>query len=136
MHLRTDKMTGLERRKERVRKKVRGTPERPRLNVFRSNKHIYAQVIDDVSARTLAAASTKAVVSHKVVSPPKGGAKAGAKGIPALKKTEAAKKVGTDIACLALAKGVSKVVFDRSGCRYHGRIKALAEAAREAGLKF
>lgn len=126
MHLRSDKMTGLERRKERTRKKVRGTPERPRLNVFRSNKHIYAQVIDDVSAKTLAAASTKAVVP----------AKAGAKATAPLKKTEAAKKIGAEIAKLALAKGVSKVVFDRSGCRYHGRIKALAEAAREAGLKF
>lgn len=120
MHVRSGKMTGLEMRRERVRKKVRGTPERPRLNVFRSNKHIYAQVIDDVSAKTLAAASTKA----------------GADETSSLKKTEAAKKVGAEVAKLAIAKGVSKVVFDRSGCRYHGRIKALAEAAREAGLKF
>jgi len=125
-------MTGLERRKERVKKKVRGTPERPRLNVFRSNKHIYAQVIDDVSAKTRAAASTKRIIPSKAIVAPKAGEKATA----ALKKTEAAKKVGADIAKLALAKGVSKVVFDRSGCQYHGRIKALAEAAREAGLKF
>ncbi len=120
MHLRSDKMTGQERRKERTRKKVHGTPERPRLNVFRSNKHIYAQVIDDTSAKTLAAASTKTEAAET----------------SALKKTEAAKKVGAEVARLALAKGISKVVFDRSGCKYHGRIKALAEAAREAGLKF
>lgn len=122
MHLRSDKMTGLERRKERVRKKVHGTPERPRLNVYRSNKHIYAQVIDDVSARTLVAASTSSEAVGKDAS--------------GLKKVEAAKKVGAAVARLALDKGISKVVFDRAGCQYHGRIKALAEAAREAGLKF
>lgn len=113
------KTTGWERRKARVRKKVSGTSERPRLNVFRSNKHIYAQVIDDGSGATIAAASTNS------------------KGFDEkLKKSEAAKKVGEMVGRLAMEKGVSKVVFDRSGYIYHGRIKALADGAREAGLKF
>ncbi len=113
------KTTGWERRKVRVRKKVAGTSERPRLNVFRSNKHIYAQVIDDISGVTIAAASTNS------------------KGFDEkLKKSEAAKKVGEMVGKLAMEKGVSKVVFDRSGYIYHGRIKALADGAREAGLKF
>ncbi|MDP2689889.1 MAG: 50S ribosomal protein L18 [Deltaproteobacteria bacterium] len=113
------KTTGWERRKARVRKKVAGTSERPRLNVFRSNKHIYAQVIDDISGATIAAASTNS------------------KGFDEkLKKSEAAKKVGEMVGRLAMEKGVSKVVFDRSGYIYHGRIKALADGAREAGLKF
>ncbi|MBI5491648.1 MAG: 50S ribosomal protein L18 [Deltaproteobacteria bacterium] len=111
------KLSGLERRKIRVRKKVRGTTERPRLNVFRSNKHIYAQVIDDTAGKTIAAAST-------MIDDLEG------------KKSEAAKKVGSLIGKLAIEKGVEKVVFDRNGYIYHGRIKALAEGAREAGLKF
>jgi large subunit ribosomal protein L18 len=106
----------------RVRKTVQGTAERPRLSVFRSLKHIYAQVIDDLTGRTLAAASTadkrvRAQVSY-------GG------------NVAAAKMVGQAIAERARAAGVSQVVFDRGGYQYHGRVKALAEAAREAGLKF
>lgn len=113
-------LSGWERRKERVRKKIRGTEERPRLNVHRSNKHIYAQIIDDTTGKTLAAASTKS------------------KGLDGLdaKKVDAAKKVGETIGKLAMEKGIDKVVFDRSGYIYHGRIKALADGAREAGLKF
>ena len=109
-------------RHERVRRKVFGTPERPRLNVFRSSMHIYAQVIDDVSGHTLAAASTlDAEVRGQMA---------------ALKKTEEARLVGRLIAQRALAKGVKRVVFDRGGYAYHGRVKALAEASREAGLEF
>jgi large subunit ribosomal protein L18 len=116
------RLTARERRKYRIRNKVSGTEQRPRLNVFRSAKHIYAQVIDDNSMRTVAAAST--------LSPDLRGA-AGED-----KKTEAAKKVGALIAKMCIQKNVSKVVFDRNGYRYHGRIKALADAAREAGLQF
>jgi large subunit ribosomal protein L18 len=104
----------------RIRLKLRGSQERPRLAVFRSLKHIYAQVIDDREGRTLVAASSgekKAVVG-------KGGNLAGAK------------EIGKLIAERAKAKGISKVVFDRGGYLYHGRIKALADAAREAGLEF
>ncbi len=111
--------TGWQRRKARVRKKIKGTAERPRLNVFRSNKHIYAQVIDDNSGVTIAASSSQV------------------KGFDGkLNKSDAARKVGETVAKLAIGKGVEKVVFDRSGYLYHGRIKALADAAREAGLKF
>ena len=110
------------RRHERVRKKISGTPERPRLNVFRSLNHIYAQVIDDAGGTTLAAASTldgalKAELSY-------GGNK------------QAAKAVGLLIAKRALDKGIKTVVFDRGGYIYHGRVKDLAEAAREGGLEF
>ncbi len=115
-------ISGWERRKARVRKRVRGTAERPRLNVFRSNKHIYAQIVDDTTATTLAAAST----NSKELS----------KGAADLKKLEAAKRVGGLIAKLAHEKGVSKVVFDRSGYLYHGRVKALAEGLRKGGLQF
>ena len=111
-----------ERRQERVRKRVLGTPERPRLCVFRSTVHIYAQVIDDVNGTTLVSTSTlQTAVKDQV------------KG---LKKTEAAKVVGKAIAEAAKAKGLSRVVFDRNGFLYHGRVKALSEAAREAGLEF
>jgi large subunit ribosomal protein L18 len=109
-----------ERRRAGIRKRVRGTPERPRLSVRRSLKHIYVQVIDDLAGRTLASAS-----SHE------GEVSTGAKG-----KTGAAKAVGKAIAQRAKDAGVSKVVFDRSGFKYHGRIKALADAAREGGLQF
>jgi large subunit ribosomal protein L18 len=111
-----------ERRKRRVRARTTGTPERPRLSVFRSSQHIYAQVIDDESGKTLAAAST---LSKDV----KGG-------LSEANKTDAAKKVGEAIARACLAKGLKKVVFDRSGYLYHGRISALADAARKAGLEF
>jgi large subunit ribosomal protein L18 len=108
------------RRHRRVRKKVRGTAQRPRLAVFRSNNHIYAQVIDDVAGRTLAAASTADA-----------SLKGGATG-----NIDAATKVGTLVAERAKAAGVEKVVFDRGGFRYHGRVAALADAAREGGLEF
>jgi large subunit ribosomal protein L18 len=115
-------ITGWERRKARVRKKVRGTEESPRLNVFRSNKHIYAQLVEDVHGRTIVSASTMSKeLKGKVTK---------------LKKVDAAKKVGELIGRLAKGKGVEKVVFDRSGYLHHGRVKALAEGAREAGLKF
>lgn len=106
------------RRKQRVRKKVAGTAERPRLVVFRSNLHIYAQVIDDDTGRTLASAST---LADKV----DGGV-----------TVETAGRVGAVVGERARAAGVSRVVFDRGGYQYHGRVKALADAAREAGLEF
>ena len=110
------------RRHLRVRKKVKGTPERPRLNVFRSHKHIYAQIIDDTIGHTLVAASD---LDEEVAS--------AANGQP---KKERARLVGKLVAERALARGIEKVVFDRGGYKYHGRVKALAEAAREGGLKF
>ncbi len=110
------------RRKLRFMKKMRGTPERPRLCVYRSNKHIYAQIVDDQETRTLAAAST---LSKELAS-------------LADKRTtkEAAQKVGELIARKAQEKNIRKVVFDRNGFLYHGRIRAVADAAREAGLEF
>jgi large subunit ribosomal protein L18 len=107
------------RRHNRVRKHVRGEAERPRLAVFRSNKHIVAQVIDDRAGRTLAAASSLEADLRSG-----GGNK------------ESAKKVGALVAERAKAAGISKVVFDRGGFLYHGRVAALADAAREAGLEF
>ena len=107
------------RRHLRVRKKVRGTAERPRLAVFRSNKHISAQIIDDRSGRTLAAASTT-----------EADLRSGTTG-----NIEAATKVGTLLADRAKAAGVEKVVFDRGGNLYHGRVAAVADAARKAGLE-
>jgi large subunit ribosomal protein L18 len=108
------------RRHRRVRKTVRGTPERPRLAVHRSNKHVTAQVIDDTAGRTLAAATT-------VEADLRGGATG---------NKQAAAQVGRLVAERARAAGVTKVVFDRGGFLYHGRIAAVAEAAREAGLEF
>src|ERR1700712_137572 len=110
------------RRHLRVRKRVRGSVERPRLSVFRSNIHIYAQVIDDTVGRTLAAASSKDANS--------------ADSFAGKNKVERAKVVGQLIAERAKAAGVEKVVFDRGGYKYHGRVQALADAAREAGLSF
>ncbi|MCC7363675.1 MAG: 50S ribosomal protein L18 [Dehalococcoidia bacterium] len=110
------------RRHTRVRRKVSGTPARPRLNVFRSASHIYAQVIDDIAGVTLAAASD----AEKDV-------EAATKG---QNKTERARAVGKLVAERAKAKGVELVVFDRGGFKYHGRVQALADAAREAGLGF
>jgi len=107
-------------RRKRVRKRVQGTAERPRLNVFRSARHIYVQIIDDTSAQTLTAASS---LSQELKGT-SGGNRAGAKA------------VGELIARKAKEKGIEKVVFDRNGFLYHGRVKALAEAAREGGLKF
>ncbi|PLS76047.1 MAG: 50S ribosomal protein L18 [Actinobacteria bacterium] len=107
------------RRHKRVRKKVAGTPERPRLAVFRSNRHMVAQVIDDVAGRTLAAAST---VEPALRAGPTG-------------NRDAAAAVGRLIAERATEAGVTRVVFDRGGFRYHGRVAAVAEAARNAGLE-
>jgi large subunit ribosomal protein L18 len=109
------------KRKLSIRKRINGTLERPRLIVFRSTKHIYAQVVDDVERKTLIATST---LSEAV------GELAG------LKKKECAKRVGQTLAKLCLAKGIQQVVFDRNGFVYHGRVSALADAAREGGLKF
>ena len=107
------------KRHTRVRGKISGTPERPRLNVFRSNANIYAQIIDDVNGVTLVSANTL---------------EKGFEG--ATGNAEAAKKVGTVLAERAKAKGIEEVVFDRGGYVYHGRVAALAEGAREGGLKF
>lgn len=111
-----------ERRHRRIRQKVSGTPERPRLAVFRSNQHIYAQVIDDVAQHTLAAASTLEPEIKQQ--------------LPSGATCEASTAVGKLVAERALAKGIAQVVFDRGGKLYHGRVQALAEAAREAGLQF
>ena len=109
-------------RHRRVRRVVSGTPERPRLCVFRSIKDIYAQIIDDVSGRTIAAASSlEPEIRSSVGKAP---------------KADVSKAVGTAIAQRAVTKGATKVVFDRGGYLYHGRVKALAEAAREGGLIF
>jgi large subunit ribosomal protein L18 len=110
------------RRHRRVRKRVVGTSQRPRFNVFRSLKHIYAQVIDDTRGHTLAAAST---LDPELRDKVKG-----------LTKTEQAKLVGGLLAKRAMEHGVKEVAFDRGGYRYHGRVKSLAEAAREGGLEF
>ncbi|OPX23336.1 MAG: 50S ribosomal protein L18 [Planctomycetales bacterium 4484_113] len=107
-------------RHRRVRRQIRGTRERPRLAVFRSSRHIYAQIIDDINGHTLVAASTLMPELRAQ------------KGSP----TERAALVGRELARLAVEKGIAEVVFDRGGHKYHGRTRALAEAAREAGLKF
>ena len=115
-----DKRNARIRRHARVRKAVRGTAERPRLAVFRSNRHIHAQLIDDRSGRTIAAASTLEADLRS------GGTSS----------VDAATRVGTLLAERAKAAGVQQVVFDRGGFLYHGRVAALADAAREAGLEF
>ncbi len=112
----TKKTTPLERRHRRVRKKVTGSSERPRLAVYRSNRHIYAQLIDDFAGRTLAASSTLSAANG---GDPKARAKA----------------VGVDIASKAKAAGISSVVFDRGGFKYHGRVQAVADGARDGGLE-
>ncbi|MBI4515041.1 MAG: 50S ribosomal protein L18 [Deltaproteobacteria bacterium] len=117
-----EKRIARQRRQERVRRRLRGTDERPRLSVFRSNKHIYAQVISDETGRTLVAASTLSAALRAET-----------------KKTgtrDAAKQVGALIAGLCQDRAIREVIFDRNGFLYHGRVKVLAEAAREAGLKF
>jgi large subunit ribosomal protein L18 len=111
-----------QRRRFRVRSKIKGTAERPRLSVFRSSKHIYAQLIDDLNGRTLASASSAMPELEKTV--PYGG------------NVKAAKTVGAKLAEVAKSKGIELAAFDRGHYRYHGRIKALAEGAREGGLKF
>jgi large subunit ribosomal protein L18 len=117
-----DKNKARLKRHLRVRKKIAGTSERPRLNIFRSAKHMYAQIIDDTKGVTLVAASTQDKELRDSIG--NGG------------NVEAAKKVGQLIAERAKAKGLDKVVFDRGGYLYHGRVQALADAAREAGLEF
>jgi len=119
---RKSRSTARIRRHRRVRKNIHGTLERPRLSVFRSLSQIYAQVIDDQAGQTLAQAST---LDQELRAKMKG-----------LKKTEQAKLVGDALAARAKKKGITKVVFDRGGYRYIGRVKALAEAAREGGLEF
>ena len=109
-------------RHERVRQKVYGTPERPRLNVYRSNNHIYAQIIDDIAGQTLVSASTLDKELKEKLS--------------STHNKEASKLVGELVGKRALDNGIHEVVFDRGGYIYHGRIKELAEGAREAGLKF
>ena len=113
-----------ERRHARIRAKIMGTPERPRLAVFKSNRYLHAQIIDDTLGKTLVAGSTKEVGAQ---------ANKGAKGV---KKMDAAKLLGLDLAKRAKAAGIEQVVFDRGGFRYTGRITTLADAAREGGLKF
>jgi large subunit ribosomal protein L18 len=115
-----NKMDRRTRIKKGIRKRVSGTAERPRLSVFRSNKEIYAQLIDDVAGRTLVAASS----TEKEVSTAAGN------------KVEVSATVGKSLASKALAAGINSVVFDRNGYLYHGRVKALAEGAREGGLNF
>lgn len=112
----------VKRRHRRVRRKLQGTAERPRLAVFRSNHHIYVQVIDDASQHTLAAASTLEPTLKA--------------DLKSTSDCEASMEVGKLIAQRSIEKGISKVVFDRGGNLYHGRVKALAESAREAGLDF
>lgn len=113
---RKQKSQSLQRRHRRVRKKVLGTSERPRLAVYRSNRHVYAQLIDDVAGRTLVSAASAKTNGDKPV--------------------VLAKKVGSEIAEKAKANGISRIVFDRGGFKYHGRIQAVAEGAREGGLEF
>lgn len=122
MITKSDKNKARLKRHLRVRKKIEGTTERPRLNIFRSSKHMYAQLIDDVKGVTIAAASTQDKELKEAIG--NGG------------NVEAASKVGALIAERAKKAGIDKVVFDRGGYLYHGRVKALADAAREAGLEF
>lgn len=115
-------LTKLQRRtrlKKRIRRNIYGTSEKPRLSVYRSNKQIYAQVVDDLSGKTLCAASSLKIKSSKEAN-----------------KIEQAKLVGVELAKQAKEAGVENVVFDRNGYLYHGRVKSLADAAREGGLKF
>ena len=117
-----DKNADRLKRHERVRNKISGTPARPRLSVYRSLNHIYAQIIDDVAGNTLVACSTVE--------------KAIAESVKELTKKEAAKVVGGEVAKRALEKGITEVVFDRGGYVYMGRVQCVADGAREAGLKF
>lgn len=120
-----DRINARLKRKKRIRKKLSGTPERPRLSVFRSAKHIYAQVIDDISGTTIVSASSleEAVRNASNSDEEKG-------------KIRVAKIVGKLVAERALEKGIQKIVFDRNGFLYHGRVKGVSEGAREAGLNF
>jgi large subunit ribosomal protein L18 len=110
------------KRKQRIRKKISGDGGRPRLSVFRSDKHLYVQLVDDIKGQTLASASTlSGELKEKLAG---------------LKKADAAKEVGKLLAAKAKAQGIQKVVFDRNGFLYHGRVKAVAESCRENGLEF
>ena len=120
--LKDPRQSARRRRQKHIRLRVVGSAERPRLNVFRSTKHMYAQLVDDETGTTLCATSTLAE-----------GVKEDLKGT---KKSQAAEKVGQRIAALAKEKGIGKVVFDRAGYPYHGRVAALAKGARDAGLSF
>lgn len=122
MNISKERRASRMKRQSRVRKKITGSAERPRLCVFRSSKHIYAQIIEDVTGKTLVAASTIAKGTQDSVK--------------YSGNADAAKVVGKQIAEKALAKDIKQVVFDRNGFLYHGRVKALADAAREAGLTF
>ncbi len=122
MRKRADRTALRQQRHLRMRRRMAGVPERPRLSVFRSLNHIYAQIVDDQRGLTLAAASTL----DTSIRP----------GLDKLKKTESGKLVGKLIAERALAQGIKRVVFDRGGYLYHGRVKAVADAAREGGLEF
>jgi large subunit ribosomal protein L18 len=113
------KLTGRNRRHKRIRKTLFGTREKPRLCVFRSNRHIYAQIVDDTQQKTLFSASSF-----------------GDKALKNKKKIEIAFEVGKKIGSTAIAKGITIVAFDRAGYKYHGRVKAVADGARKAGLKF
>lgn len=110
------------RRALAVKKQISGTPERPRLTVYKSSKHIYAQLVDDENNQTLATVSTLSKELRE--------------GLGELKKVDRAEKVGAKVAELAKAKGIETVIFDRNGWRYHGRVAALAKGAREGGLRF
>ncbi len=115
-------VTARDKRRARIRRKIVGTPDRPRLTVYKSLKHMYAQLVDDVAGRTLVSiATTSKALKGEVTEDD---------------KTGAAKKVGAALAQAAKAKGIEQVVFDRNGFDYHGRVEAVAAAAREAGLKF
>jgi large subunit ribosomal protein L18 len=116
-----NKLAGRARRKLRIRKKITGTTERPRLTVFRSNKQIYAQVVDDAEGKTLASATSLAIEQAPEAE---------------ANKSKLAEQVGEAIAQVCLGKGIKQVVFDRNGYIYHGRVKALAEGARKGGLEF
>ena len=120
--IRDDNVRRRVRRALKIRRKMGGTPERPRLAVYRSSKHIYAQLIDDVDGKTLVATSTLAKNVRDQLN--------------GLEKADAAKKVGEDLAKLAKEKGIESCIFDRKGWPYHGRIAALAKGAREGGLAF
>jgi len=138
-----DKNEARARRKKSIRKRISGTTERPRLSVYRSNKHIYAQVIDDVDSTSIVLVSdlTKALAAQvkaaseqpaAAAAPEEGDEAATAEG----RKIRQARVVGAAVAKACLDKGITKVVFDRNGYLYHGRVRALAEAARAAGLDF
>ena len=121
---RKNKIESRTRRQRSQRKRISGSPERPRLVVFRSAKHIYAQVVDDLAGKTLVAASDLVAKKNPPADPPKG------------KKKDRAKQVGSWVAKKCLEKGIKQVVFDRAGYRYHGRVSSIAAGARGAGLKF